>query len=80
MKEKWNLKPEHRNEHFILFIGWKCVLSVLTLMQESEFTQENLSMKLKEMCSTENIPYVALMRSLRVVITGQKVVLYFWIN
>lgn len=52
--------------------GWKTVASTLAVLPESEFKQENITNKLKDLCSTENIPYVPLMRSLRILLTGQK--------
>ena len=49
------------------------MLSLITLLSEEEYTQENLAVKLKDLCTEKNIPYVLFMRSLRILLTGQKV-------
>lgn len=53
------------------------MVSLITLLPDAEYTKENLAIKLKDLCTKENIPHVSFMRSLRILLTGQKVNFYY---
>lgn len=59
------------------YLGWRNVVSLITLLPDAEYTKENLAIKLKDLCTKENIPHVSIMRSLRILLTGQKVIFYY---
>lgn len=52
--------------------GWKSIAALLESLPDPDFTQDSLTEKLKETACIGRIPYVHLMRSLRVLLTGQK--------
>lgn len=53
------------------------MVSLITLLPDAEYTQEKLAIKLKELCMTKNMPHVPIMKSLRILLTGQKVIFYY---
>ncbi|KFM67940.1 putative glutamate--tRNA ligase, mitochondrial, partial [Stegodyphus mimosarum] len=57
-------------DSFIL--GFKQLLVILSSLSDSDMTQENLGLKLRKLCEDMKLPYAQFMRSLRVLLTGQK--------
>lgn len=62
---------------YLYIIGYfsdlRNVSSILASIPESEFKEDNLNTKLREMSKELKLPYSALMRALRVVLTAQRV-------